>query len=189
MALLVSLVPPGGIVVDVGCDHGHVAAALGAVGVEREPHRVPRRPGRFLAGDGLAAFRQVDTAIIAGMGPATLLGILDRGPRPQTLVAHCPDGMYRVRQGLAERGWRIDREGLAREGERISEVLRAVHGTETATGHRLLFGPLLEDDPLVEDLAARHLSRWRPLLTRAPLGSTAHRQARGWVDWLEGGRP
>ena len=189
MALLVAFVPPGGVVVDVGCDHGHVAAALGAVGVEREPHRVPDRPGRFLAGDGLAAFRHVDTAVIAGMGPATLLGILDRGPRPRALVAHCPDGMYRVRQGLADRGWKIEKEGLAREGERISEVLRAIPGTETATGHRLAFGPLLESDPLVEDLAALQLSRWRPLLTQAPVGSPAHTRARGWVEWLEAGRP
>jgi tRNA A22 N-methylase len=188
MALLVSLVPPGGVVIDVGCDHGHVATALGAVGAEREPHRLPRRRGRFLVADGLAPFRRVDTAVIAGMGPATLLGILDRGPRPTTLVAHCPDGMHGVRQGLADRGWCIEAEGLAREGTRISEVLRAVHGTEPHTGHRLWFGPLLEPDPLVEDLAQHLLSRWRPLLERAPPGSPAHERARGWVAWLEGGR-
>ncbi len=189
MALLVSLVPPGGTVVDVGCDHGHVAHALRAVGVERAPRRLPARPGRYLVANGLAPFRAVDTAVIAGMGPATLLGIVDRGPQPRVLVAHCPDGMDRVRQGLADRGWRIDAEGLAREGDRISEVLRAVPGREPHTGHRLRFGPLLECDPLVEELAAHHLARWRQVAERAPAATEAHQRAVRWIKWFEAGRP
>ncbi len=189
MALLVSLVPPGGVIVDVGCDHGHVTHALGAVGVERAPHRLPRRPGHFVVADGLAPFRQVDTAVIAGMGPSTVLGILDRGPRPDSLVAHCPDGMSRLRQGLSERGYRIDAEGLAREGTRISEVLRAVPGLEPHAGHRLWFGPLLEGDPLVEELAAHLRGRFSHQQEQAPKGSTARTQAEEWIAWLDAGRP
>ncbi len=189
LAQLARLVPDGGVIVDVGCDHGHLTAHLGAIGVEREPHRVPRRPGRFLVADGLAPFARVDTAVIAGMGPATLLGILDRGPRPATLVAHCPGGMEVLRQGLADRGWRIEAEALAPEGERISEVLRAVCGEEPHRGHRLWFGPLVEDDPLVEALASQRRAWAEALAVRAPVGSEAHARARGWLAWLDGGRP
>ena len=66
-----------GVVVDVGCDHGHVAAALGAVGTERRSNRLPRRHDiPLVVADGIAPFRHVDLAVIAGMGPEKIFGIL-----------------------------------------------------------------------------------------------------------------
>ena len=184
-----ALVPAGGVIVDVGCDHGHVTHALGAIGVERAVDALPRRPGLFVLADGLAPFRHVDTAVIAGMGPSSVLGIVDRGPAPDTLVVHCPDGMNRLRQGLADRGYRIDAERLARKGQRISEVVRVVRGSEPHGGHRLWFGPLLEGDPLVEALADHLAQRFPALQRQAPAGTGAHQRARAWVDWLGAGRP
>jgi tRNA A22 N-methylase len=189
MRLLVALVPPGGVVIDVGCDHGLVAGALDAIGVEREPHRLPAHPGRFVVADGLAPFHPVQTAVLAGMGPATVLGILDRGPRPQNVVIHCPDGMDRLRQGLCDRSFAINAEGLAREGDRISEVVRASPGLERHRGHTLWFGPLLEQDPLVEDLATQLYRRFAQLFDHAPVGTSAHERAQGWLRWLDAGRP
>jgi len=185
MALLVSLVPAGAeVVIDVGCDHGKVARALGAIGVERQPARLPAHDGPFVVADGLAPFRRVDVAVIAGIGPATLLGILRRGPRPRTLVAHCPVGMDRLRQGLADLGYRIDAEGLAREGSRIAEVLRAVEGAESAEGFALWFGPRLAGHPLLEEHRVLRIAHYEALRLRAPPATRARQQAVAWLEWL-----
>ena len=158
---LVDLVPDGREVIDVGADHGHVAHALGAIATERRPGRRGRGDVPWVVADGLRPFREVDVAVIAGMGAHTILGILDRGPRPRTLVAHAPDDPAALRVGLAARGWRIDAERLAREAGRFAEVLRAVPGDEPATGLALEFGPrlLASGDPLLAEHLA-HQARW-----------------------------
>ena len=155
---LVGLVPPGGTIVDVGADHGYVAEAVGAIATEREPHRAGNARGNWVICDGLAAFSRVDTAIIAGMGVMTILGILERGPLPHTLVAHAQDDPPKLRQCLAQAGWRIDAEALAPEAGRYAEVLRAVRGDEPSSGLELEFGPRLRErgDPhLVPHLTDR----------------------------------
>lgn len=150
--LLLRLLPDDpGFLVDVGADHGHVAHAAGAVATERMPNRSGRSDVPWVICDGLAAFRSVDTAIIAGMGADTIAGILTRGPRPSIAVLHAQDDPPRLRRWLAASGWRIDAEGLAPEAKRYAEVLRAVPGIEPATGLTLEFGPRLlsGDDPLL----------------------------------------
>lgn len=166
--VILDLVPKGRHVIDVGADHGHVAAALGAIATERMPHRRGRTDVRWVVADGLAPFRSVDVAIIAGMGAVTIEGILTRGPTPRVAIVHPPDDPQRLRGWLAANGWRVDAERLAPEGNRYAEVIRAVRGVETATGLELAYGPrlLAEGDPWLvphlehhlawnEDLAAR----------------------------------
>lgn len=151
---LAALIPDDpGVLVDVGADHGHVASAVGAIATERMPGRIGRRDVPWVVADGLAPFRYVDTAVIAGMGAHTILGILDRGPRPRrALIVHAPDAPALLRRGLAERGWRIDHEMLAPEARRYAEVIRAIPGREPSTGAHLDLGPrlLVSDDPLLE---------------------------------------
>jgi tRNA (adenine22-N1)-methyltransferase len=142
-ALLVAMCPPGGIIVDVGADHGHVAAALGAIATERMPHRAGRQDLRWVIADGLRPFRHVDTAIIAGMGWKLIREILEAGPRPTTAVLHAADDPGALRAWLASHGWRIQAEALAPEARRFATVLRAVAGQEEATGLALEFGPRL----------------------------------------------
>jgi len=142
-ALLIRLVPPGRSVIDVGADHGHVAQQLGAVATERLPTRAGKTPVQWVIADGLAPFRHVDVAIIAGMGAHTIMGILGRGPRPSVAVLHAQDDPPALRIWLAANGWRIDAEGLAPEARRFAEVIRVVPGTEAATGLELEFGPRL----------------------------------------------
>lgn len=148
---IVALCPDDRPLVDVGADHGHVAHALGGIATERRPRRIRRRDVPWVVADGLAPFREVPVAVIAGMGALTIAGILDRGPRPWVLVAHAQDDPGRLRTYLAAHGWRIDAEQLAREAGRFAEVLRAVPGQEPASGLALELGPrLLEgDDPLL----------------------------------------
>jgi len=187
LALICRLVPPdGGVLVDVGADHGHTAAALGAIATEREPHRLPMRTDvdRVIM-DGLKGFRQVDTAVITGMGSHVILRILREGPRPRTIVVHSPQHTDRLRAGLAQDGWRIDAEGLAREGKGFAEVIRAMPGVEPHTGHTLWFGPFLEQDPHFTAHARQRLAYWRQLAQQAPPASQAYPQACAWTKWLE----
>lgn len=159
---LLDVAGPGAVVVDVGADHGHVAAALGAIATERHPRRIGRRDVPWVVADGLAPFRRVDVAVVAGMGAHTIAGILQRGPRPTIgAVLHAPDDPPVLRLWLAEHGWRIVAEGLAPEARRFAEVVVVRPGHEAATGLHLELGPrLLEgDDPLLAD-HLRQLHRW-----------------------------
>jgi tRNA A22 N-methylase len=167
-AVLVRLCPPADLVVDVGADHGHVAAALGAIAVERRPHRAGRRDVPWVIADGLAPFRHVPVAVVAGMGAETIEGILARGPRPDVLVAHAPDDPPRLRRWLAAHGWRLDAEALAPEGRRFAEIVRAVPGDETATGLELDFGPrlLAGDDPWLRPHLEHHHRYFAELAAR-----------------------
>jgi tRNA A22 N-methylase len=154
--LLVAMCPPGRVRVDVGADHGYVARALGAFATERAPHRIAGRdPLPWIVADGLKPFRHVDVAIIAGMGANTIARILQAGPRPGAAVLHAQDDPVALRLWLADHGWRIEEERLAREAGRFAEVIRVIPGQETAAGYELCFGPALlrgEDPLLLEHL-------------------------------------
>lgn len=147
LVTLVPDLPVGAVVVDVGADHGHVAAALGAFASERLPGIPQRDDLAWVIADGLAPWRAVDVAIVAGMGARTIAGILARGPRPRVAaVLHAQDDPIQLRQWLATHGWRIDAEALAPEAGRYAEVVRAVPGVEPSTGERLALGPRLQAD-------------------------------------------
>lgn len=154
-----------GPIVDVGADHGHVAAASGAVATERLPHRRGREDVPWVVADGLRPFRRVGVAIVTGMGAHTILGILDDAPRPRWAVLHAPDDPTTLRRGLVARGWRIDAEALAPETRRHAEILRVTTGEEDATGLRLDIGPrwLEGDDPHAVAHAGHEWRHWSRL--------------------------
>ncbi len=160
------MVPTGHApIVDVGADHGHLAARLSdhaeVFATERAPHRAGRSDVRWVIADGLAPFRQVGVAILAGMGAHTIAGILARGPRPAVAVIHVPDDPPTVRTLLAADGWRIDAEGAVAEGSRLAEVIRVVPGQEPHRGAELRWGPLLAKRP-----PQAALDHWRRQLPR-----------------------
>jgi tRNA A22 N-methylase len=186
--LLVELTPPGEIVVDVGADHGHVAAELGAIATERQPRRAGRGDVAWVIADGLAPFRRVDVAIIAGMGARTIAGILERGPRPAVAVLHAQDDPPRLRRWLAANGWRIDAEGLAREARRFAEVIRVVPGAEPHTGLHLELGPqlLASDDPLLLDHLRQLIGHYsRIAVATRDTAADVHADASARVRFLE----
>ncbi len=183
---IVSLVPPGRRVIDVGCDHGHVARALGAIGTERRAQRLPRnRDIPLVVADGLACFRHVDVAVITGIGAWQIGRILSMGPRPEVAVLHAPDRPGHLRRWCAANGWCIDAERLAPEGGRYAEVIRVVPGREPHAGLLLAFGPMLSEDPLVRAHAAQLSEWWRGILGKVELhdpGKAA--EARAWLAFL-----
>ncbi len=155
---LIALCPHLSPVVDVGADHGRVAAALGAIAVERQLHRVAG-PGTWVIADGLRPFREVGTAIIAGMGARKIAAILEAGPRPRAAVLHAQDDPGWLRRWLVRQNWRIDAEALAIEGQGFAEVIRVFPGVETSSDEAVFFGPrLIEgDDPLRQAWLSHHL--------------------------------
>jgi len=180
------MAPRGSVMVDVGTDHGHVAYRIGAIGSEKEFHRLPNRKDvvRVVA-NGLRGFRSVDVAIITGMGPRPILEILKAGPRPTEAIVHTPRGSHVLRAGLAADGWRIQEERLAPENDAFAEIIRIREGEEKHRGHALEFGPYLPKDPLCRAHAQERLSAWKALLQQAPGHTQAHQRAKAWVEWLE----
>ncbi|MCK6517134.1 tRNA (adenine(22)-N(1))-methyltransferase TrmK [Myxococcota bacterium] len=175
---------PDPVLVDVGCDHGHVAAALGAIGVERRRQRLPRRDDvALIVADGLRPFRRVDLAVITGMGAETILGVLDAGPRPAVAVLHATERAWALRKGLAARGYRIDAEALAPEARGFAEVMRVVPGEEPSTGLDLAFGPKLLDDPLLLEHVGHERARWAVRAERAH--STEREEAEAWLSFFD----
>ena len=184
---IISLVPPGRTVVEVGCDHGHTARALGAIGTERRTHRLPQyRDFRLVVADGLQCFRAVDVAIIAGIGAWQIGRILREGPRPRVAIVHAPDRPVWLRRWCADNGWRIDAERLAPEGRRFAEVMRVIPGHEEHRGLQLDFGPCLVGEPLIRDHAAQLLEYWSSVLKHVRERNPAKaQQARVWRSFLQ----
>lgn len=151
--------------VDVGADHGRVAAALDCVATERRAHRVAGSPTQpWVICDGLRAFRQVGTAVIAGMGARTIAKILEEACPVARVVLHAQDDPVRLRTWLAANGWCILDEGLAPEAGRFAEVVVAQRGQELNQGLRLAYGPKLlagSDPHLCDHLQqlGQHLAR------------------------------
>jgi len=188
--LLVRMTPDAPFVLDIGADHGHVAHALGAVATERLPHRSGRADLTWVIADGLKPFRDVDVAVIAGMGALTIAGILGAAPKPDVVVLHCPDDPRRLRRWLCTNGWRIEAEGLAREAGRFAEVIRAVPGTETAAGLALEFGPKLPADPLWIEHVDQLVGYWADIAAKtAGKAKDKHAEAVARVAWLRGALP
>ncbi len=143
-AAIVSLLPPNPtLIVDVGADHGHLAAAVGAIAVERRPHRRSAASLPWVITDGLSAFREVPVAVIAGIGARTIAAILERGVAPVVAILHAPDDPGLLRTLVVTAGWRLEAEALAPEGPRYAEIVRVSRGAEPSSGLHLLHGPHL----------------------------------------------
>lgn len=180
-------------IVDVGCDHAYLCLFLVRAGAEhayasdlREgPLRAARAnvaasgmTGRVetVLCDGLSAFspEDADTVVICGMGGETIARILSSAPwtadgahrlilQPMT----CGDRLLRW---LAENGYTVEKEALAREGRRLYTVLLA-RGGSPAQGEEnfWLFTSHLLSDPLFPD----YLRRQEAKLRRAREGKRA----------------
>ena len=148
-----SMVQPGSRVADIGTDHGYLGIYLLQSGAARhviacdlrkDPLENARRNAKLFGVDGAMELRlsdglekilpdEVDTVVMAGMG----------GDLIQKILSQCPwrkrDGLQFIlqpqsagqalRQYLAEHGFAIEREALAKDGHFFYTVLRAKKGS------------------------------------------------------------
>lgn len=150
---ILSLIPHFASVVDVGADHAKVAIAsvllrdaayatatdIGEGPLSRAKAAI-RAEGleeniKTVLTDGLTGVEKHDVAVIAGMGGELILHILDTAEWTRdgdvTLILQPMTAGERLRAGLSEKGYRIIREEIAREGEKLYPVLLVRRGEET----------------------------------------------------------
>lgn len=139
-------VAPGASVADVGTDHALLLAQLRATGRIARGIGIDLRPGplaqarrtleaagtarvELRRGDGLTALRpgEVDTAVLAGMGGATIVRLLDAAPlvvaRLDALVLQPNTDWTEVRRFIARRGWSLRHESMVQERGKFYVIL------------------------------------------------------------------
>lgn len=173
-----ALVTPGNAVADIGTDHGYLPIYLLTKGIcpnviaadlRKKPLEAAKRNvGQaqissgisFCLSDGLenVPIEQIQTVICAGMGGDCISGILARAreiwsPKYQ-LILQPQSAVSDLRRWLAENGFIILREKLARDGAFIYTVLEARYGggMPESAGYYFLSKALLRgQDPLLPD--------------------------------------
>ena len=163
--MLAALTPVCPVAADVGADHGFLGAWLlenrrcervqfldiSAPSLEKARRLIEEMQlgerSVFSVGDGLDALVEpAQTVIIAGMGGQTAAGIIERGRdklHGARLIMQPNVGLYELRKKLAELGFAIVEERLARVGGRWYVGIAAEEGVAGYTEEELYVGPVL----------------------------------------------
>lgn len=170
-----AFVTPGARVADVGCDHGYlsiyllkngIASAVYASDVAESPLQSALRNAvkfgvkdqiSFYLSDGVKNVpRDFDTLICAGMGADTMVSILEaapwlRDPRYR-LVLQCQSKRELLRSYLSQKGWRIEKENVLRDGRFLYTVMAVSFHPEAPrlTPGQCHFPPAMLCDPTAE---------------------------------------
>lgn len=196
---------------DIGADHGYLGVHLltsGKCGVVqfidisepslRKAGRLVRRLGLeeralFSVGDGAQALvRPADVAIVAGMGGATIAGIVARGRealKDSLLILQPNVAVDELRARLVEEGFCIVDEELARAGGRHYVIIAARRGAAHYDRAQLLVGPVLLEKrhPLLSSYADFRIRVTEKALSGAQNSQceAAHRLAEELKQWRE----
>lgn len=170
------MIPKGSVVADIGTDHGYVPVYLIKSGIVQRALATDIRKGPLdrarcvikhhgledrietLLGDGLEALKTeyVDVVILAGMGGILIQNILGAkegiGEGIKRLVLQPMNAQEKIRRWLLTGGYKIIDETLAREKNRIYEVIAAVPGEERVT------------DPIYFEIGRKLIEKKHPLL-------------------------
>lgn len=197
-----NFVPAGARFADVGTDHAYLPVWLlqhGVIGraiasdIREGPLSRARASARTYGCEDRMDFRlcpgltgigreEVDTVAIAGMGGEMIAGILDAAPwtreQDTCLVLQPMSSVPELRAWLAENGYRIRRERLVREGQRIYLVLLAGAGEQTMSAGECWVG--CQDQALYDPLRGEYLRDRLGRLDRAVEGlkSSGHEEER-----------
>ena len=152
---------------DIGTDHGFVPIWLVksgiipsaiAMDINRGPleraqeHIAQAGLDRFIQtrlSDGLAALGEgeADSIMIAGMGGALTVRILEKDPPSALgaaeLILQPQSEIGKVREYLCTSGWRIDEEDMVLEEGKYYPMMHCVRGEMTLTPEEAEFGPCL----------------------------------------------
>ena len=91
---------------------------------------------------------EADRAVIAGMGGALMIRILEEGDTVfqamEELILQPQSELGKVREYLQKHGWQIEKEDMVEEDGKYYPMMRAVKGTMPALSpEEALYGPLL----------------------------------------------
>ncbi|MGI6704417.1 MAG: tRNA (adenine(22)-N(1))-methyltransferase [Clostridia bacterium] len=152
LSAIAAMVPGGSVVADIGTDHGYIPVFLIAGGKVRravasdvkigpldKARGVIRRHGledriETRLGNGLEVLKpgEVDTIVIAGMGGMLIKDLLEAGRSAlegiKRLVLQPMNAQEVVREWLSRNGYEICDETLAREKERVYQIIAAMPG-------------------------------------------------------------
>lgn len=174
-------VAPGDRVADVGCDHGYLGIYLLINQIASSVIASDVRPGplqcavinakkfgvddrmSFYLTDGVRAIpKDFHTLVCAGMGADTMISILEGSPWLQSsqyrLILQCQSKRPMLRRYLAEHGFRISRETLAKDGKFLYPVMEVCYdpGPVPAPWDFYISPQLLNDrSPLLPEFLAR----------------------------------
>lgn len=194
---------------DIGSDHAYLPVWLILQGkadfviageIQQGPLEAARRTITEMAledciearlGDGLAVVRpgEIDVIVIAGMGGASIRGILERSPlvvgKLSRIVCQPMTGAAGLRRWLLEHGWLIDAEELVMEEGRLYEVVAAKPGIAAVPEDLLLeVGPLLWQNrhPLLTEQIERLLQQYQSRVNamQHSIAPTVVRQMQLW---------
>lgn len=150
-----SFVHPGDRVADVGCDHGYLGIYLlqnriAASVIESDINEMPLKSARenaakfsisdrmsFFLSDGVRLIpRDFDCMVCAGMGADTMISILEAAPwlrdSRYRLILQCQSKRPELRKYLADHGFSILRETLAKDGKFLYPVMEACYAPGSA---------------------------------------------------------
>lgn len=154
LATILSLVPRGGVVADIGTDHGFVpfrllktnwvdkviATDISLPSLEKSREVLKSFPDSsrydIRLGNGLQVLRpgEADTVIIAGMGGVLIGEILEACPdvtdKVKKFILQPMQGPEILREYLWTHGYRILKETVTREGRRYYVILSVERGEE-----------------------------------------------------------
>ena len=175
-------VNPGDRVADIGCDHGYlgihllregIASSMIEADINEGPLDAARRNAArfgmsdkmtFHLSDGLQSIpRDFDCMVCAGMGADTMMSIIHHAydwladPKYR-LILQCQSKRPELRQWLCDKGFRINRETLAKDGKFVYSIMEVVfdpgHGITPAQTY--ITPQLLEDNhPLLPEYYER----------------------------------
>lgn len=189
------MVQSGGVVADVGCDHGFTSIFLVKKDLAKRAVAMDINPGplerarkhiaqyemeeqietRLSDGlDGLAA-GEADTILISGMGGALMRRILERG---EDVVRSCRELVlspqsenHLVREKIQESGFAIDREEMLFDQGKYYVVIHAVPGEQHfSREEEYIYGRDLIDrkHPVLVEYLEKERNRLAGILERMP---------------------
>ena len=149
---VVSMVPACHTMADIGTDHGYIPACLVLSGQclrviasdiaegpcqaateTRNKYKLHNEMEVRMA-PGLQGLQpgEAETVVIAGMGGATIKGILEESPEiaasVTTFVLQPMNAAGLLRRWLTQHGYHIAEEALCKENKHIYSIIKAVHG-------------------------------------------------------------
>lgn len=175
-------VNPGDRVADVGCDHGYLGIYLLTQGIasfvmESDINEGPLSSAlknaekygtadnmSFHLSDGVQNIpRDFDTLVCAGMGADTIMSIIHQAydwladPKYR-LILQCQSKRPELRMWLYDKGFRINRETLAKDGKFVYSIMEVVYdpGHPLSLSESYISPALLEDNhPLLPEYYER----------------------------------